>query len=91
MRIALGLCGSLLLIAGLLLYAAGWVCLWSEAFKQSLVWGLLVFMVPPFTIVFAFGYWRTAKVPSLSLLIGVGFLALGYFLILASGIPIPDH
>jgi hypothetical protein len=91
MLIALGILISLLLIAGLLLYAAGWVGLWIEAFRHSVLWGLLVFLIPPVTVVFAFRHWRTARNPTLCLLIGVGLLALGYLLILASGIPIPDN
>jgi hypothetical protein len=89
--VALGAFVSLLLIAGLLLYAAGWVGLWIEAFRQSVVWGLLVFMIPPVTVVFALGHWRTARIPALCLLIGAGLLAFGYFLVLALGIPVSDR
>ena len=91
MLIALGILISLLLIAGLLLYVAGWVGLWIEAFRQSILWGLWVFLIPPVTVVFAFRLWRTARNPTLCLLIGVGLLALGYLLLLASGIPIQDN
>jgi hypothetical protein len=89
--IALGILISLLLIAGLLLYAAGWVGLWIEAFRQGILWGLLVVFVPPVTVVFAFRHWRTARFPALCLLTGASLLALGYLLVLASGIPIKDN
>jgi hypothetical protein len=91
MLITLGILMSLLLIAGLLLYAAGWVGLWIEAFRQSILWGLLVVFIPPVTVVFAFRHWRTARFPALCLFIGVGLLALGSLLALALGIPIPDN
>ena len=91
MSSALAILGLLLMIVGLLLYAAGWVGLWIEAFRQSILWGLLVVFIPPFTVGSAFYHWRTARFPALCLLIGVGLLALGYLLILASGIPIPDN
>ena len=71
---------SLLLIAGLLLCTAGWVGLWFEAFRQSILWGLLVVFIPPVTVVFAFRHWRTARSRALCLLIGVGLLALGALL-----------
>jgi hypothetical protein len=89
--IALGILISLLLISGLLLYAAGWVGLWIEAFRQKILWGLLVFLIPPVTVAFAFRHWRTARNPTLCLLIGVGLLALGYLLIFALGIRIRDN
>jgi hypothetical protein len=90
MLVALGILISLLLISGVLLYGAGWVGLWIEAFRQSILWGLLVVFIPPVTFVFALGHWRTARFPALCLLIGVGLLALGALLALASGIPIAD-
>jgi hypothetical protein len=88
---ALGILISLLLIAGVFLYVAGWVGLWIEAFRQGILWGLLVVFIPPVTVFFAFQHWRTARFPALCLLIGVGLLALGKLLIHASGIPIPDN
>jgi hypothetical protein len=88
---ALGILMSLSLIAGVVLYAAGWVGLWIVAFRQSILWGLLVFFIPPVTVVFAFRHWRTARFPALCLFIGVGLLALGDLLVLALGIPIPAN
>jgi hypothetical protein len=88
---ALGFLMAISLIAGVVFYAAGWVGLWIEAFRQSILWGLLVFFIPPVTVVFAFRHWRTARFPALCLLIGVGLMALGYLLILALGIPIPNN
>jgi hypothetical protein len=91
MLIALAILASLLLIVGLLLYAAGWAGLWIEAFRQSILWGLVVFLIPPITFVFALGHWRAARIPALALLIGAGLIALGFLLIHASGIPVPTH
>ena len=91
MLIALGILVSLLLIAGLLLYAAGWVGLWIEAFRRSILWGLLVVFIPPVTVGFAYYHWRAARFPALCLFIGVGLLALGALLALALGIPIPNN
>ena len=39
MSIALGILASSLLIVGLLLYAVGWVGLWIDAFRLSILWG----------------------------------------------------
>jgi hypothetical protein len=46
---ALGWFALLLLVVGLLLYAAGWVGLCIAAFRQSILWGLLVFLMPAVT------------------------------------------
>jgi hypothetical protein len=88
---ALAILGLLLQIVGLLLSAAGWVGLWIEAFRRSILWGLLVVFIPPVTVGFAFLHWRTARFPVLCLLIGVSLLALGYLLTFGSGIPLPDN
>ena len=79
---ALGILMSLSLIAGVVLYAAGWVGLWIVAFRQSILWGLLVVFIPPLMVVFAFCHWRTARSPVLRLLSRVGLLALGEALML---------
>ena len=46
---ALGWLALLLSVVGLLLYAAGWVGLWIEAFRQSILRGLLVLLMPALT------------------------------------------
>ena len=84
MLTALGIFCSLLLIAGLLLYAAGWVGLWIDAFRQSILWGFLVFLLPPVTVGFAFLHWQRARTATLCLLSGVGLMAVGYVLVLFS-------
>jgi hypothetical protein len=91
MWIAPGLLISLLLLAGFLLYLAGWVGLWIEAFRHSILWGLLVVAIPAVTVAFALFHWETARFPTLCLLTGIGLVALSYVLSSISGVPIPDH
>jgi hypothetical protein len=71
---------AVLLVAGLLLYAAGWVGLFLEAFRESIVWGLLVFLIPPVTLLFAIRHWKAARFPALCVLGGAGLMLLGFAL-----------
>jgi hypothetical protein len=88
---AIAILAAILLIVGLLLYAAGWVGLWIEAFRRSFLLGVFAFGIPPVTVAFALLHWREAKTPALSLLCGLGLLALGYLIIRGLGVPIPAH
>jgi hypothetical protein len=69
MFIAPGIFISVLLIAGPLNYAAGWVGIWIEACRNSIIWGLLVVLIPPVTVVFALFHWETARFPTVCLLL----------------------
>jgi hypothetical protein len=73
----LGFLVVVLMIAGIFLSIFGVVSLWIAAFRQSILWGLLVVFIPPLMVVFAFRHWRTARSPVLRLLSGFGLLALG--------------
>jgi hypothetical protein len=77
MGAVLGFLVSVLVIAGIFLQIFGVVGLWIAAFRQSILWGLLVVSIPPLMVVFAFCHWRTARSPVLRWLSGVGLLALG--------------
>ena len=73
----LGILVPVLAIAGIFLQIFGVVSLWIAAFRQSILWGLLVVFIPPLMVVFAFCHWRTARSPVLRFLSGFGLLALG--------------
>ena len=77
MGAVLGFLVVVLVFAGIFLQIFGVVSLWIAAFRQSILWGLLVVFIPPLMVVFAFCHWRTARSPVLRLLSGVGLLALG--------------
>jgi hypothetical protein len=76
----LGILVPVLAIAGIFLQIFGVVSLWIAAFRQSILWGLLVVFIPPLMVVFAFCHWRTARSPVLRLLSGVGLIMLGAIL-----------
>jgi hypothetical protein len=82
MLAVLGFLVVVLVIAGIFLQIFGVISLWIAAFRQSILWGLLVVFIPPLMVVFAFCHWRTARSPVLRLLSGVGLLALGEALML---------
>jgi hypothetical protein len=82
----LGLLCLLLTFAGLVLLTFGLISLWIAAFRQSILWGLLVVFIPPLMVVFAFYHWRTARSPVLRLLSGAGLFMLGASLATALGV-----
>ena len=82
----LGFLVFVLVIAGIFLQIFGVVSLWIAAFRQSILWGLLVVFIPPLMVVFAFYHWRTARSPVLRLLSGAGLFMLGASLATALGV-----
>jgi hypothetical protein len=69
------------LIGGPSFYGAGWVGLCIKAFRQSILWGVLVLLIPPITVGFAFCHWRTARFPALCLFTGLGLIGIRYILL----------
>jgi hypothetical protein len=90
MSTVLGILLAIMGIVGAALASAGWVGLWIEAFRQSVLWGLLAVFIPPVTIAFAFFHWRTARIPALCLLIGIGLMSFDSLLFLAVGVAIQN-
>jgi hypothetical protein len=70
MFVSHGLFSSLLYLAGLLIFLVGLVGLYVVAFRQSIVWGLLVFLLPPLMLGFVVCHWRRARTPALCVLGG---------------------
>jgi hypothetical protein len=70
MFVSHGLLSSLLYLAGLLIFLVGLIGLYVVAFRQSIVWGLLVLLIPPLLIGFVVIHWRRARTPALSVLGG---------------------
>jgi hypothetical protein len=81
----LGLFALILMIVGLALCVIGWVGLWIEAFRVSIIWGVLAIIIPLVTVVFAVWHWPAARRRVLDALIGVGLMGLGNVVFLVSG------
>ena len=75
MFVSHGLFSSLLYLAGLLISLVGLIGLYLVAFRQSIVWGLLVLLIPPLMIAFVVIHWRRARTRVLCVLGGAALAA----------------
>lgn len=62
---------------GIIMMVVGGIWTLIVAFKESIVWGLACFFIPPVTFVFLFLHWPEAKRPFFLQLAGlvIGFVA----------------
>jgi hypothetical protein len=56
-----------LVVLGILLYAAGLIDLLVTAFRQNWLWGLGVLVCPPLAVVFALMHWKKAAWPCVAI------------------------
>jgi hypothetical protein len=71
------LLGSAVVLVGLALMVLGGLVFVVKAFRESVLWGLGVLLLPFVSLVFLVLHWRQAKDPFLLQLIGLGVMLLG--------------
>jgi len=69
-----------LLLIGFLFYFVGQIALLVAAFKESVVWGLCVLIIPFAALVFLIKCWEAAKQPFLVAIMGGGLIGAGLYL-----------
>ncbi len=84
----MGLIATLLVIFGLGIYLLGAIFFIIAAFRQSLLWGLLVLFISPASIIFLFMHWHRARNPFFLMLWGLGFVMCGH-LVFHAALPWP--
>ena len=62
--------------AGIVLLLVGGLCFLIAAFRESLLWGLGVLLLPIVPLIFLILHWQRAKGPFFLQLYGVGFVLL---------------
>ncbi len=60
---------TLLLFLGAIAFLAGWLWIVVIAFSESVLWGVLILLIPITALVFIFLNWEEVKLPG-SLMIG---------------------
>jgi hypothetical protein len=70
--------GFLLLLAGLMIAASGYVWLLCRTFQASEVWGTIIFFVPPLTILYVLLSPRRALAPFLVIVLGAAVVVSPY-------------
>lgn len=77
----MGLIGTLIIIAGMLISVVYSVQILIIAFKESIIWGLAVIFIPFVNLLFLILFWDKCKSPFLKSLIAIPFLLVGMFFI----------
>ena len=67
-------------ILGCILMAIGQLGLIVDAFKSHVAWGLAVWFIPGFNLIFALSHWQESKTAVYIALVGIGILGSGWFL-----------
>ncbi len=70
--------GLLIILAGVLLFVAGWGWLAINGFRESLLWGLVTTAFPPFAApCFALNHWKVTRLPMALLCGGILLTTIG--------------
>ncbi|AGH81057.1 hypothetical protein PCNPT3_05575 [Psychromonas sp. CNPT3] len=71
---------EIIMSIGFIICIIGGILLVIQAFKMSLVWGLLCLFLMPVTFIFTVVHWPVAKKPFFIQLIGMVFFVIGTFM-----------